>query len=81
MKLAFIGIGNVGFALANNLQQEGHEIIIAHNNTKSDSVVKAQSKNPKFKALPIQDSIDVADIVFLATPFKHNEGIIKTTRF
>ncbi len=31
MKLAFIGIGNVGFALANNLQKKNHEIIIAHN--------------------------------------------------
>ncbi|MEM6542800.1 MAG: NAD(P)-binding domain-containing protein, partial [Bacteroidota bacterium] len=26
MKLAFIGIGQVGFALANNLQQKGYEI-------------------------------------------------------
>jgi len=28
MKLAFIVIGNVGFALANNLQKKGHEVII-----------------------------------------------------
>ena len=27
MKLAFIGIGNVGFAIANNLQKKGHNII------------------------------------------------------
>jgi len=81
MKLAFIGIGNVGFALANNLQKKGHEIIIAHNNTKSDSVVEAQSKNPLFSAMPIQDAIDVADMVFLVTPFQLNEEILKPLDF
>ncbi len=81
MKLAFIGIGNVGFALANNLQKKGHEIIIAHNNTKSDSVVEAQSKNPLFSAIPIQDAIDVADMVFLVTPFQLNEEILKPLDF
>lgn len=81
MKLAFIGIGNVGFALANNLQKKGHEIIIAHNNTKSDSVVEAQSKNPLFSAMPIQDAIDVADMVFLVSPFQLNEEILKPLDF
>ena len=81
MTLAFIGIGNVGFALANNLQKKGHEIIIAHNNTKSDSVVEAQSKNPLFSAMPIQDAIDVADMVFLVTPFQLNEEILKPLDF
>ncbi len=76
MKLAFIGIGNVGFALANNLQKKGHEVIVAHDDVKSESVVKAQSQNPNFSALPIQEAIDHSEVIFLATPFKFNEQIL-----
>ncbi|WP_114749752.1 NADPH-dependent F420 reductase [Pleomorphovibrio marinus] len=81
MKLAFIGIGNVGFALANNLQKKGHEITIAHNNVKSESVVNAQSKNPAFAALGLQEAIAIADVVFLATPFRANEETLKPLQF
>nr|WP_299385335.1 NADPH-dependent F420 reductase [Allomuricauda sp.] len=81
MKLAFIGIGNVGFALAHNLQQSGHEIIIAHDNVGSESVLKAQSKNSNFTALPVQEAINTADVVFLATPFNLNEAILKPLDF
>ena len=38
MKIAFIGIGNVGFAIANNLQKTGHDILIGHSNPGSESV-------------------------------------------
>ena len=81
MKLAMIGIGHVGFALANNLQRKGHLITIAHNDVKSDSVLKAQERNPSFSALPIQEAIDQSEIVFLATPFKFNEEILKPLDF
>lgn len=81
MKLAFIGIGNVGFALANNLQKKGHEIIIAHNELKSESVLQAQTKNQALLAMPIQEAIDQSDIVFLATPFNFNEKILKPLDF
>jgi len=57
MKLAFIGIGNVGFALANHLQQKGHEIIIAHDDATSDSVIKAVERNGAFGVRPVQASI------------------------
>ncbi len=81
MRLAFIGIGNVGFALANNLQKKGHEIIIAHDDIKSESVIKAQQKNPSFGVLSVQEAIDRSDIVFLATPFKFNQEILKPLDF
>lgn len=81
MNLAFIGIGNVGFALANNLQKKGHDIVIAHNDASSESVINAQKKNSAFKALPIQEAIDIADIIFLAIPFKVNEEILKPLDF
>ncbi len=81
MKLAFIGIGKVGFALANNLQHKGHEIIIAHNDIQSESVVRAQAKNPAFSALPIQEAISASDIVLLATPFNVAETVLLSLDF
>ena len=81
MKLAFIGIGKVGFALANNLQQQGYEVIIAHNNLQSESVVKAQGRNPAFLAMPIQDAIYASHMVFLATPFSAAKVILQSLDF
>ena len=81
MKLAFIGIGNVGYALANNLQKKGHDIIIAHDDHKSSSVIEAQQKNDRFSVLHVQEAVNIADIIFLATPFKLNEGILKSINF
>ena len=81
MKLAFIGIGKVGFALADNFQKKGHEIIIAHDNIKSESVIQAQTKNRNFTALPIQEAIDQVEMVFLATPFRANAEILAPLDF
>ncbi len=81
MKLAFIGIGNVGFALADSLQKKGHEIIIAHDDVKSSSVQAAKDKNLNFKALPVQEAVNDSDIAFLATPFGINRSILEPLRF
>lgn len=71
----------MGFALANNFQKSGHEVFIAHEDSGSESVKKALSKNPNFAVLPIQKAVDEADIIFLATPFKLNEEILKPLDF
>lgn len=81
MKLAFIGIGKVGFALANNFQKAGHEIIIAHNDVNSKSVVHAQAKNSSFSVLSIQAAIEEAEVIFLATPFRISEEILQPLDF
>lgn len=81
MKLAFIGIGNVGFALANNLQQKGYEIVIANNNPESKSVQKAIAENTNFRVLPIQEAINASEVIFLATPFNSNQEILKGLDF
>lgn len=77
MKIAFIGIGNVGFAIANNLQRKGHEIIIGHNNPDSESVKKALEKNPLFRLTEVQDAVNNSDLVFLATPYRESGSILK----
>jgi hypothetical protein len=81
MKTAFIGIGNVGFAIANSLQSSGHEIIIASDNPDSGSAVEALERNPAFFVKPVQAAVDSADVVFLATPFQANEMVLKGIRF
>jgi hypothetical protein len=81
MIIAFIGIGNVGSALACNLERRGHQIIIATNNKDSKSVVKAISSNPFFVVKNIQDAVNEADIVFLAVPFRANEEVLRGIEF
>ena len=81
MKLAFIGIGNVGFAIASHLQQKGHEIIVAGNNPDSESVKKALAEYPGFNLQNVQAAVDAADLVFLATPFKANADALEGIAF
>ncbi len=81
MKIAFIGIGNVGYSIANHLEKKGHQIIIAHNNPDSETVQKAMKSNPNFTLLPVQASVITAEIVFLATPFQSNEAVLKGIYF
>lgn len=76
MKIAFIGIGNVGFALADNLQKLGHQVIIANENPNSESVQMAKSKNLNLLEALTQQAIDHCEVVFLATPFKANESVL-----
>ena len=81
MTLAFIGIGNVGFAIANNLQGKGYDIIIANDQPQSKSVQNALSKNPNFKVLPVQEAIEASEVIFLATPFSVNEALLEALDF
>lgn len=81
MKIAFIGIGNVGFALANRLQQKGHEITVGTEDASSETVQKALAQNPNFSVMNIQSAVDKSDVVFLATPFQANEAILKNIHF
>jgi len=81
MNVGFIGIGNVGFAIANRLQKLGHHVIIGNNNPASDSMRKALERNPAFTATDVQQMVDAADVVFLATPFGTNKQVLKEVRF
>ena len=47
----------------------------------SASLLNAKEKNSSFSALPIQEAVDIADIVFLATPFKFNKEILTLIDF
>lgn len=72
MNITFIGIGQVGSALAGNLLKAGHAVTIAARDLQSDSVRKAQQANRALKALPTQETLRAAEVVFLATPYPAN---------
>ena len=76
MKIAFIGYGNVGAPLADRLQRLGHEITLAADDAASESVRKALGRNAALKVSPAKDAVRAATVVFLATPFQANEGIL-----
>jgi hypothetical protein len=81
MKLAFIGIGNVGYAIASNLSKSGHEIWVGTNDTESKSILKVRQKSPLFTITTPQEAIDHAEMVFLAVPFQANESVLKGLHF
>lgn len=69
MKIAFIGIGNVGAPLADSLQKLGHEVIIAARDLGSKSVVAALDRNPQFLVKSPIEAVRSADTIFLVTAF------------
>lgn len=52
MKIAFLGYGKVGSALADHLQQLGHEVTLAAHNPDSDNLKRALAKNSRLKVSP-----------------------------
>ena len=77
MKIVFIGIGNVGFALADHLARCGHEVIIAARDLNSKSVKRAKEKNESFSTKPVAEATAEAEVVFLATPFEANKAALQ----
>jgi len=78
MKIAFLGIGNVGSALAGNLAGADHDVSIAARDLNSATVQAALAQSPALRAQPLREAVAAADIVFLATPFEANEAALES---
>lgn len=76
MAIAFIGIGNVGFALADNLEKVGHEVWVADYPNNKKSSKQAKEKNPSLRFAAPQEAIDKAPLVFLTVPFSAVEEVL-----
>jgi 8-hydroxy-5-deazaflavin:NADPH oxidoreductase len=76
MKIAFIGVGNVGAPLANRLQKLGHQVSIAARDPQSQTVRSALTLNPDLLVESPLSAIETADAVFLATPFSAIESAL-----
>jgi 8-hydroxy-5-deazaflavin:NADPH oxidoreductase len=76
MKIASIGVGNVGAPLADRLQQLGHQVSIAARDPKSPKVQSALNRNPNLLIQPPAEAVESSEIVFLATPFEAIEAAL-----
>lgn len=69
MRIAFIGYGNVGAPLADQLQRLGHEVTLAARDAASPAVQQALARNPALQVAGQVEAIARAELVFVATPF------------
>ncbi|MBL9205492.1 MAG: NAD(P)-binding domain-containing protein [Opitutaceae bacterium] len=74
MHLTFVGSGQVGGALAARLSSLGHEVTLAARDPRSESVLAAQRREPRLRALDPHAAVAAAEVVFLATPYAAAEA-------
>ncbi len=76
MNISFVGYGNVGAPLADQLQRLGHPVTLAARELNSEAVRKAQARNAALKAVPLEQAVREAEVVFLATPFMAQAQVV-----
>ena len=67
MTIAIIGTGNVGGALAAKWAQKGHHILLGVRDV-SNFKGKELLQNPNTSAMTVQDAVQKAEVILLATP-------------
>jgi predicted dinucleotide-binding enzyme len=67
MKIAIIGTGNVGGALATKWAKAGHTILLGVKDT-SNFKGKELLTNPHTSVHPLQEAVQAAEVILLATP-------------
>jgi len=77
MKIAFLGCGQVGSALADRLCRAGYDVTIAARDANSDSARNAIARTPQLKVASPAEAITASDVVFLATPFAAAEAAVR----
>jgi len=77
MKIAFIGAGQVGAPLAARLAEAGHDVVLGASQEGSKTVAAALQRSAKLRSAPVEEAVRSADVVFLATPFAANEGVVR----
>lgn len=80
MKIAMVGAGHVGAAIAVRLAAAEHEVVIGEKAVGSRSTATALARSPRLTAQPIVDAVAGAEVVFLATPFGVVESVLSPLR-
>lgn len=81
MKLGFIGTGNVGGTLAARLGAKGHSIYLGARDPSNEEVrALASSIGPQASVHSVQEAVDRADILFLATPWNGTRELLSGLR-
>ncbi len=76
MRIACIGHGNVGGALAERLQRAGHDVVLAAHDGGSDSVRALVARNPGLGVATPAEAVRAADVALLATPYQANVDVL-----
>lgn len=76
MNITVIGAGQVGGALAVRLADAGHQVVLAESKEGSASLTKTLARSSRLSAAPIEDAVDGAELVILATPYGANASVI-----
>jgi 8-hydroxy-5-deazaflavin:NADPH oxidoreductase len=76
LKIAFIGVGNVGAPLADHLQKLGHQVVIAARDPQSQTVQSALNRNPALLVQSPLEAVESSEVVFLVTPFSAVESAL-----
>lgn len=77
MKIAIIGTGNVGGALATKWAATGHEILLGVRDL-SNFKGKELLANPNTSSLPIAEAVEKSDIILLATPAPRSVEVVQS---
>ncbi|MCY3003738.1 MAG: NADPH-dependent F420 reductase [Planctomycetota bacterium] len=77
MKIAFLGAGQVGGALAAALARAGHTVTIGARDAGSRSVRALLTRAPALSVAAPADAVRAADVVFLATPYNVAAEVVK----
>jgi predicted dinucleotide-binding enzyme len=75
MKIAIIGAGNVGGALALRWQKAGHIILIGARDVESPKIQKIRNEIPSAKVSSIQEAAQEADVILVAIPPQFAEDL------
>ncbi|HMP32668.1 MAG TPA: NAD(P)-binding domain-containing protein [Saprospiraceae bacterium] len=77
MKIAIIGTGNVGGALATKWANKCHEINLGVRDV-TNFKGKELLNNPNTKVLPIADAVKISEVILLSTPAPSTVEVVKS---
>ena len=77
MKIAMLGAGQVGGALAVALARAGHSVTIGARDAGSKSVQALLNRAPGLSVAAPADAVRAADAVFLATPYDAGADVVQ----
>lgn len=80
MKIASIGYGKVGGALADKLSGLGHELTLAAADPRAEGVLRLVAKSPRLRVSSPREAVLEAEAVILATPFGANVEVLTPLR-
>ena len=81
MKIAIIGSGNVGGALAQRFVKAGHTVLVGAQFPLSDKNAALAAIIGIDQFIDSRSAVEQADIVFLATPFQANKEVLHNLQF